>query len=121
MSLNIVALGRRIRLTRKKRGLSQNVLSEMIDKTPAYLSYIEGGFKCMSLDTFVDLVNALNTTADDLLRDSLNNTVIIIHNSFSELLSDCTQYEERVLLDTAIAVKEALRANRSFLHRRSSR
>ena len=111
MSLNIVSLGRRIRLTRKKRGLSQNVLSEMIDKTPAFLSYIEGGSKCMSLDTFVDLVNALNTTADDLLRDSLNNTVIIIHNSFSELLSDCTQYEERVLLDTVIAVKETLRSN----------
>nr|MBQ4457373.1 helix-turn-helix transcriptional regulator [Clostridia bacterium] len=121
MSLNIVSLGRRIRLTRKKRGLSQNVLSEMIDKTPAFLSYIEGGSKCMSLDTFVDLVNALNTTADDLLRDSLNNTVIIIHNSFSELLSDCTQYEERVLLDTVIAVKETLRSNRNYLFRNTGK
>ena len=75
----------------------------------------------MSLDTFVDLVNALNTKADDLLRDSLDNTVIIIHNSFSELLSDCTKYEERVLLDTAIAVKEALRTNRNYLYRRTEK
>ena len=121
MPLNIAALGRRIHLTRKKRGLSQNVLSEMIEKTPAYLSYIEGGTKCMSLDTFVDLVNALNTTADDLLRDSLENTLIVIHSSFSELLSDCTPYEQRVLLDTAIAMKETLRINKNYLPQRTGK
>lgn len=121
MPLNIKALGRRIHFTRKKKGLSQNDLSEMIEKTPAYLSYIEGGTKCMSLDTFVDLVNALNTTADDLLRDSLNNTLIVIHSSFSELLSDCTPYEQRVLLDTAMAVKETLRSNKNYLPMRTGK
>lgn len=73
------------------------------------MSYIEGGSKSMSLDTFVDLVNALNTTADDLLQDSLDNTVIIIHSSFSDLLSDCSSYEQRVLLEVTTAVKNTLR------------
>ena len=115
MAINIIALGNRISLVRKKRGMSQNMLSEMINKSPTYLSYIESGIKTMSLDTFVDLVNALNTTADNLLQDSLDNTVVIIHNNFSDLLADCSTYEQRVLLDIITAAKKTLRSNRSSL------
>lgn len=118
MALNIIALGNRISLIRKKRGISQNALSEMINKSPTYLSYIESGSKAMSLDTFVDLANALNATADDLLQDSLDNTVLVIHSSFSEVLADCSTYEQRVLLDLITAAKKTLRTNRSsFLTR----
>jgi hypothetical protein len=39
----------------------------------------------MSLDTFILLVNALNTTADELLIDSLENT-IKVPPSFAALL-----------------------------------
>ena len=119
MPLNIHALGRRIKVNRKKRGLSQNTLSEMINKSPTYLSYIEGGVKSMSLETFVDLVNALNTTADNLLQDSLENTVVIVHSSFSELLSDCSSYEQQVLLEISAAAKDTLRSHKSKNRRQS--
>lgn len=41
MALNYILLGKRIQTIRKKKGLSQAKLSEIIDKTPTYVSYIE--------------------------------------------------------------------------------
>ena len=41
MPLNNFALGKNIRHFRKKRGLSQSYLSELIDRSPTYLSYVE--------------------------------------------------------------------------------
>lgn len=111
MQLNICALGKRIKIQRKKQGFSQNMLSEMIDKSPTYLSYIESGVKSMSLDTFVDLTNALNTTADHLLQDSLENTAIVTNSNLTALFLDCSTYEQKVLLDLTAAAKKTLRVN----------
>ena len=118
MPLDIEALGNRVQQIRKKRGLSQNNLSEMIDKSPTYLSYIESGIKCMSLDTFIDLTNALNVTADDLLKDSLENISIVTNSGFASVLADCNSYEQRVLYDLVVVAKHVLRSNASFFPRR---
>lgn len=117
MRVNVIALGHRIQVLRKKRGYSQNALSEMIDKSPTYLSYIESGIKCMSLDTFVNLVNALNSTADELLIDSLENTIVCTDSVFASIIADCTAYEQRILLEIVIAAKESLRTNKKYFPR----
>jgi len=59
----------------------------------------------------IELANALNTTADELLQDSLENTAVITQCSFSNLLADCSSYEQKVLLDIITAAKETLRNN----------
>ena len=41
--------------------------------------------------------------------------VLFLHNSFSDVLADCSTYEQRVLLDIVTAAKKALRSNRAFL------
>ena len=58
MALNYILLGKRIQTIRKKKGLSQAKLSEIIDKTPTYVSYIESGIKSPSLDTLILIANA---------------------------------------------------------------
>jgi len=118
MTLNYISIGNKIKAVRKKKGLSQSKLSEMIDRSPTYISYIESGIKSMSLDTFVLLANALNITADELLMDSLENTIKVSNHEFASLLSDCGDYERRVLLDTTAATKKALRENICYLRSR---
>ena len=115
MPLNIFALGRRIHQVRKKRGYSQIALADKVHISTTFLSYIESGSKAMSLDTFVEIVNMLNTTADDLLRDSLVNTTIVSNNVLTELISDCSTYEERVLLEVLASTKQSLRDNKSLI------
>lgn len=112
MKLNYVSFGKRIRAIRKKEGLSQAKLAEMIGISTTFMSYIENGIKSVSLETFINLANALHVPADDLLRDSLENTIKVANHEFVTLVSDCSEYEIRILLDTTAAMKEALRKNR---------
>ena len=116
MPLNIYAFGKNVRHYRKKRGLSQNTLSEMIDKSPTYLSYLESGIRSTSLDTLVDLANALNITTDTLLKESLDNTSVIMSNEFAAVLGDCTDYEQKILLEVLIAVKSSIRSNKGLFY-----
>ena len=116
MPLDINAFGKSVRYFRKKRGYSQSYLSELIEKSPTYLSYVESGQRCISLDTLVDLANALNITADNLLMDSLESTSVMMNNEFAAALGDCSDYERRVLLDVLVSVKAGIRSNRIQLY-----
>ena len=75
MSLNYRAIGHRIMIIRKRHHISQLDFSELIDKSPTYVSYIENGKKSMSLDTFVQIANALDIPADILLAEQLTGNV----------------------------------------------
>ena len=117
MAINLIQIGNRIKNARKHRGLSQFDLADKIDKSPVYISYIETGIRSMSLDTFVDIANALQMTADELLQDNLENNIRVSNHEIASLLSDCTDYEKRVICETAKAVKKSIRDNRYLLYR----
>jgi len=118
MAFNYVAIGKKIRGYRKRRGLTQLELSEKADLSPSYLSYIETGVKNMSLETFVALANSLGVTADELLSDNLENTLRLSSHEFTALLSDCSDYERRVLQEVLTATKTSLRNNRYYFRGR---
>lgn len=118
MATNNISIGQKIKVIRKRKGYTQAALSELINRSPTYISYIESGFKSMSLDTFVSIANALNATADELLEDSLENTVKVSNHEFAAILSDCSDYEKKVLFDVVSATKQSLRDNRSFFKSR---
>lgn len=109
MSLDYKSIGKRIRLIRHRRQISQAMLSELIDKTPSYISYIENGFKSMSLETFVLIANALRVSPTQLLIEQLTCTEIYASKEITLLLSDCSPYETLVLLDVLQALKVSLR------------
>lgn len=115
MDLNSKAIGHKMKMARKRRGLTQQDLAERIDCSPTYVSYIESGIKGMSLGTFVMIANSLNVSADELLVDVLENTIRVSNHSFADLLADCTEYERRVLQDILTATKTSLRINRGCL------
>lgn len=118
MALNYVQIGKHIGQIRKHRGISQLALSELIGKSPTYVSYIEGGLKCMSLDTFVSVANALQVSADELLKDSIENTVKVSNHEFASIIADCSDYEKQILLEVAKAAKDALREYRHLIQKR---
>ena len=67
MSLNYKVIGKHIREVRQRNHLSQAMLSELVDKTPSYISYIESGIKSMSLDTYemmilLDVIKSLKAS-----------------------------------------------------------
>lgn len=110
--INYILLGQRIRLFRTKKGISQMELAEQIERSPAYMSYVETAYKLCSLETLVGVANALNVSTDDLLIDSLTNTQKAVNHELADLMSDCSEYEVRVLLDVLRATKQSVRAHR---------
>ena len=113
MPINRYTLGERIYEIRKKRKLTQSELAEMVGISNTYLSHIENGSKNMSMDTFIDIVNALGVTADELLIDNIYTGDMLLGDKISEVLKGCSAYEKRVMLDILTAIKKALVANKS--------
>lgn len=117
MRIDYRLIGKQIRKFRKKRGISQMALSELIDRSPTHLSYIENGVKGMSLDTFVQIANSLNVGADELLMDVLENKNMGLSHEFASIIADCSDFESRFLLDILTSAKESLRTNSRLLFR----
>ena len=111
MSLNYKAIGKHIREVRQHNHLSQAMLSELVDKTPSYISYIENGNKSMSLDTFVLIANALGVSTDRLLMEQVTNSERCASEEITLLLSDCSTCEMLILMDVLKALKTSLKAH----------
>ena len=69
------ALGRRVRMQRKLLGITQEELSERVGVSCSYIGLIERGDRKLSIETLVSLAEALRISCDNLLQDSLKNTM----------------------------------------------
>ncbi len=64
-------LGKRIRRQRQDVGWTQEQLAERINVSTSYVGHIERGSRKASIDTLVDIANAMGVTADYLLGANL--------------------------------------------------
>ncbi len=108
MNDNLKEIGLRIAQARKKKSMSQADLSEKAQVSISHISDIENGKKQIGIEIFIRITEALNVSADWLLRASNNEVKQIQRNEFDELLSDCTAAERKSLLRIMQDVKEAL-------------
>ena len=67
------ALGQRIREARIKKGYTQQALANEAGIGLMYLGEIERGIKMPSLSIFIKIVEALDISADYILRDELTS------------------------------------------------
>ncbi len=110
MDINYVAIGKRIRLARKKCHITQEKLSEMTNLSPSHMSHIENGKTKVSLPSLVLIANSLKTTVDSLLYDNIDISYDSYDKDFKDLLEDCTISQREVILQSAIQVKKALKS-----------
>lgn len=85
-----VILGKRIRESRISRGFTQQELADRAQIGVVYLSEIERGIKMPSMNIFVKLIDALEVSADYVLRDELPSGKEFI----------CTEVTEKLLVLT---------------------
>ena len=104
--MGIKLLGNRIKQERQSRGLTQEQLAEKADISLNFMSLIENG-KNMSVQTLVNIANALGVSVDYLLSDivGIKNDQIIEQILFSlDKLSD----EEKLFFLNIIKQYQAL-------------
>ena len=71
---------------RKKKQLTGEQLAELANLSTTYIRQLENGMRLPSLPVFVDIINALECRADDLLSDSVSASQDIVLDELSQKL-----------------------------------
>lgn len=94
-----VTLGKRIREARIEKGLTQQALAEKANISMMYLGEIERGIKMPSINSFVKILEALNVSADYVLRDVLSSGKEFVSDEISEKLRNLTPRQRKTAVD----------------------
>ena len=107
--IDLAELGARVKQARIDRNMSQVDLAEAANLCVPYVSDIERGKKCFSVDKLVRLAQVLQVSTDWLLRLDIPQTEYTYNAEASDILVDCTAEESVILLEVMQATKQAIR------------
>ena len=105
-------LGQRIRAARLAAGVSQERLAEMVGLTSQHISHTEVASTKISLPSLVKIANALHTSVDKLLSDSVHDSAPHLLDDVQKVFSDCDPDEVYCMLEAATAVKKSIRVRK---------
>ena len=88
-------LGNRIRETRTQKQHTQQRLAEMAGISQMYLGEIERGAKMPSLRSFIKIIEALDLSADYVLRDELSSGEHYIYDEITEKLKNLSPQQRK--------------------------
>ena len=92
-------IGKRIQEYRKKRGMTQEALSEQIELSPHYLSALERGVYNIKLSTLVKILNCLDCSADEVFCDVVQKSSAAKSGELSEKVQALPIVEQKKILD----------------------
>ena len=107
-SVNFGLVGIRIRNMRRDRHISQVSLSETTGLSVPYISLVENGRKRPSLSAVTQISEALDLSLDYLLLGMGTANSHFQCSDLANLLSDCSESDQRLLLDFLQVTKEIL-------------
>ena len=99
-------IGSRIREVRVKKGMSQAELAVEANISLPHISDIELGKSRMMLASFVRITEALQVSADSLLRPDIPEVKNLYQSEFADILYDCTPAE----IDSILKIVKELKA-----------
>lgn len=92
-------MGQQIKKKRLEKNWRQEDLAEQTDLTATYISLIERGKKCPTLETFIIITNALDASADELLASALNNGYALRVSTYLEQLKKLSEEKQKTVCD----------------------
>ena len=93
--MNKADLGRKIREARQNKKYTQQKLAEVAGIGIMYLGEIERGTKMPSLNIFIKVIEALDVSADYVLRDELPSGEQYIYDEITGKLKDLTPSQRK--------------------------
>lgn len=95
----MTSIGKKIRVARKDKKLRQEDLAERTGLSPNYIGMVERGEKVPSLESFVNIANALDTSADVLLADVLKNGYAVKDSLLAEKIETLSPEDRSRIYD----------------------
>ena len=102
--MDLKAVGQRIKAAREAKNLTQEELAALVNLSTTHVSVIERGLKVTKLDTFVAIANALDVSADALLRDVVTHSVTGVTNELSDMIGKLPKDEQKRILNAVRAL-----------------
>ena len=96
--INYEVLGLRIKDMRIKKGLTQDVLAEMVGCNTSHISNIENNYTKLSLNVLIAIANSLDVSVDYLLSSQLNNPSSILSQEIIIKLSHCDEADKEKII-----------------------
>lgn len=97
------SVGKNIKKYRTAKKMTQESLAEKTELTRSYVGMLERGEKMPSLETFINILNALEVSADMVLCDVLVTGYKVKDSLLSEKLSKVSR-EERARINDVVNV-----------------
>ena len=92
-------IGKKLREARLEKGYTQQALVERAGIGSMYLSEIERGLKMPSLSSFVRIIEALEVSADYVLRDELSAGQEYIYDELTQKLKELTPKQRKCAVE----------------------
>lgn len=106
MEIDYKIIGQRIREARKKKGYSQEKLSEMIDVAVPYISRVERGEK-VNLKRLAQISKVLDVPIEYLIGGVVTQTENYLDRELYEVLLQCSPAKQRLIYNIAKIVSGA--------------
>ena len=99
MAVDYKALGLRVRAKRKTMKMSQAELAERVDLSVQHISNIENARTKVGLEKLVDISNALDSSVDEFLCESVTKSRVVYDNEIFAILENFSDTEIRMVPD----------------------
>ncbi len=96
--MDLKAIGSRIKAERKRLGITQEQLSEMINVTPHYIYEIERGMKAMSMETLINLSETMELSTDYILFGNQRRNLGEMYRMLDEMSDERRLRAEKVIV-----------------------
>ena len=107
METELQQIGARVKKARLAKHMTQQQLAEAADISISFLSNIEHGRQSMNLRALIAISDALNVSADSLIRE-VPRTASHIAEEIEKELSSCSPKEREAILQLVQLMKKSL-------------
>jgi len=97
--MGLESIGKHISEFRHLRKLRQEDLAEITGLSTNYIGAVERGEKIPSLETFIDILNALSISADMVLSDVLQEGYQVKATKLSDQIKDLPVKDQKRIFD----------------------
>lgn len=97
--MGLESIGKHISKFHHLQKLRQEDLAEITGLSTNYIGAVERGEKIPSLETFIDILNALSVSADMVLSDVLREGYKIKASTFSDQLKTLSAKDQKRIFD----------------------
>lgn len=94
-----LSIGNNIKKKRLAKSWKQATLAEHVDLSESYVGMIERGEKVPKLETLVHIVNALDTTSDEILEGVLNRGYEVRMSEYIKLIEKLPKDEQSEIFE----------------------